>query len=418
MSGIAGLRGTADWGTAERPTNFRERILFISPNGNAPIFALTSKAGKYSVNDPQFSWWAESQNLVRLVTNTGGSLGATDTLITVVGADPGGTTMNALYGAATNLKQGDILLVEPAADAATFTNEYLMVDTVVSDTQLTVRRGQGGSTASTIANGSGLTLVGSAFSEGTSAPRAVARNPVKFSNYIQIFKDTYELTGTAAETFARTGNAWSNDKKRKMFDHAKAIEMSFLFNAAPTELTGDNGKPLRFMGGFRSFIPTTNTTIFTSGGGATTAANFADALTPAYLFDMGGGDTRIGFCGNKARVELGKVIQGATGIKIELGNPVKLFGIDFQEFILPMGRLLLKSHPLLSQHPLYQRSLFVLDFSAIKYTTMKGRPDAKIKDDVQLPDEDIRRGYIQTDCSLLVDGGGLSCAYLGGITAT
>jgi hypothetical protein len=194
--------------------------------------------------------------------------------------------------------------------------------------------------------------------------------------------------------------------------------MSFLFNAAPIELVGDNGKPLRFMGGFRSFIPAVNTTIFTGGGGATTAQNFADALSPAFAFDLGGGDTRIGFCGNKARIELGKVIQAATGIKIELGNPVKLFGIDFQEFILPMGRLLLKSHPLLSQHPLYNRSLYVLDFSAIKYTTMKGRPDAKIKDDVQLPDEDVRRGYVQTDCSLLIDGGGLSCAYVGGITAT
>src|SRR6516225_5933959 len=208
MSGIAGLRGTGDWGTDERPKNFRERILFISPNGNAPIFALTSKAGKYAVNDPEFAWWAESQNLIRLVTS--GGLLATDTLVTVVGADPTSSTMSSLYGAATNLKQGDVLLVEPAADAVTFTNEYLIVDTIISDTQLTVRRAQGGSTAAAIPNGAGLTLVGSSFSEGTSAPRAVSRNPVKFSNYIQIFKDTYELTGTATETFARTGNAWSN----------------------------------------------------------------------------------------------------------------------------------------------------------------------------------------------------------------
>ena len=66
----------------------------------------------------------------------------------------------------------------------------------------------------------------------------------------------------------------------------------------------------------------------------------------------------------------------------------------------------------------YQDGAVGTPLTAIKYTTMKGRPDAKIKDDVQLPDEDVRRGYIQTDCSLLVDGGGLSCAYLGGITAT
>ena len=412
MSGIAGLRGTGDWGTDERPKNFREKILFISPNGNAPIFGLTSKAGKYSVNDPEFAWWAEAQNLIRLVVS--GSLTSSDTLVTVAGTDPSSSAMSALYGAATNLKPGDILLVEPSTDNATYNQEFVEVDTVISDTQFTIRRGAGGSTPGSISNNGGLTLIGSSYAEGSAAPRAVSRNPVKFKNYIQIFKDSYELTGTADQTMARTGSAWSNDKKRKLFDHAKAIEMALLFGRQ-AEVTGDNGKPKRFMGGLREFIPSTNTTVF---GSAVTAASFADAVAPAFNFDLGGGDTRIAFCGNTARVEMGKVIQNTTGIKIELGNPVRVFGIDFQEFILPMGRILMKSHPLLSQHPLYKKSLFLLDFSVIKYTTMKGRPDAKVIDDVQLKDEDVRRGFIQTDCSLMVDGGGLSCAYLGNISAT
>ena len=46
MSGIAGLRGTGNWGTDERPKSFRESILFFSPNGTAAIFGLTAKAGK------------------------------------------------------------------------------------------------------------------------------------------------------------------------------------------------------------------------------------------------------------------------------------------------------------------------------------------------------------------------------------
>lgn len=413
MSGVAGLRGTGDWSTDERPKSFREKILFFAPNGNAPIFGLTSKAGKYSVSDPEFAWWAESQTLVRLVVS--GALVAADTLITVSSVDPTASTLSALYGAATNLKPGDILLSEPAADAAVYAPEMLEVDSVISDTQFVARRGAASTTPASILNGAGLTLIGSAFAEGTGAPRAVSRNPVKFSNFVQIFKDSYELTGTAAQTDTRTGDPWSNDKKRKMFDHSRAIEMSFLFNTVKAETVGDNGKPKRFMGGLRSFIPSTNQTVF---GAPTTAASFSDAIAPAWNFDMGGGDTRIGFCGNVARTELGKVIQAATGIKIELGNIVKVFGIDFQEFILPMGRLLLKSHPLLSQHPLYRKGLYVLDFSAIKYTTQKGRPDAKVQDDVQTKDEDVRRGFIQSDCSLMVDGGGLSLAYVGNISAT
>jgi hypothetical protein len=49
---------------------------------------------------------------------------------------------------------------------------------------------------------------------------------------------------------------------------------------------------------------------------------------------------------------------------------------------------------------------------------MKGRPDGKPKDDVQAKDEDVRRGYIQSDASLMVDYGGLTCAYLGNISST
>ena len=85
---------------------------------------------------------------------------------------------------------------------------------------------------------------------------------------------------------------------------------------------------------------------------------------------------------------------------------------------MPQGRLLLKSHPLLSRHPRYQASGFIVDPAAIKYVTMAGRPDGRVKDDVQNADEDVRRGFIQSDCSLMVDGGGLSCAYIGGISAT
>jgi Family of unknown function (DUF5309) len=421
MSGIAGLRGTGDWGADERPKDFRESILFYSPNGDAPIFALTSKAGKRTVSDPQYFWWAESNTLIRLTTSAA-ALATTDTTVTVVSVDPTNTTMDVAYGTATHLKPGDLLLVEKA-DQLTFDNEILQVDTVLSDTQFTVLRGAGGTVAASIAGSSNLTVIGSSYAEGTSAPRAVSKNPVQFTNYIQIFKDSYEITGTADNTTARTGSAWSNDKKRKMFKHSSDIEWAFMFgrrvgDEVGTPLFGDNGKPIRFMNGIRAQLPASRTTIFSGGPPAVTAANFMDAVAPVFDFDLGGGDSRMGFCGNFARMELGKAIQGATAVKMELGNIIKVYGIAFQELVIPMGRLLLKSHPLLSRHPRYNKSMFIVDFSAVKYVTMKGRPDGKTFDDVQNKDEDVRRGYIQSDCSVMVDGGGLSCAYLGNIVTT
>lgn len=411
MSAVQGLRGTGDWGTDERPKNFRESILFFSPNGDAPIFALTSKMGKRTVDDPEYAWWAEGNNLIRLQVS--GALGTTDTTVTVNSADPTSTTMDVNYGTAGHLKPGDLLLVEKT-DQATFDNEVIQVDTVLGDTQFTALRGASGTTAAAIADQAFLTVIGSAFAEGTAAPRATARNPVKFSNYIQIFKDSYEITGTADKTRARTGSAWSNDKKRKMFKHSSDIELAILFGRA-FEGTGDNGKPLRFMAGLRSQIPSSRTTVF---GAPVTAASFADAVSPVFDFDLGGGDSRMAYCGNTCRVEMGKVIQATTGIRMELGDVIKVYGQAFQEFIMPMGRLLLKSHPLLSRHARYTKSMFIVDQAAMKYVTMTGRPDGKVMDDVQNKDEDVRRGYIQTDCSVMVDGGGLSFAYLGNVSAS
>lgn len=410
MTAVAGLRGTGDWGTDERPKNFREGILRFNPRGTAPIFALTSKAGERTVDDPEYAWWSEGNVLIRLQVN--GAALSSDTLINVDTLDPTLSTLSSNLGTATNLKEGDILLVEPVADTATFNQELIEVDTVISDTQFTVRRAAGNTTAASIADNQWLTLIGSAYAEGTGVPRATSRNPVKNNNYIQIFKDTYELTGTADETFTRTGNGYSEDKKRKSFKHSSDIEWSIMFGRK-AETTGDNGKPKRFMGGLREFIPSTNVTIF---GSAVTPTSFLDMLAPVFDFDTGAGDQRIAFAGNQALIELSKVF--ANEVIYNVQGTVKSYGMDFQEFRMPNGSLMIKSHPLLSRHGLYKKSMFILDFDAIKYVKQKGRPNGTPKDDVQNKDEDVRRGYIQSDAGLMVDYGGLTCAYVGNISST
>lgn len=411
MAAIAGLRGTGDFGADERPKSFREMIQFRNPNGSAPIFGLTSKAGKNTVTDPEFAWWDEPNDVVRLQVN--GAKGPTDTQIVVDSLDPTASTASALYGSANNLKPGDLLMVE-AVDSTTFdgtVNELLLVEQVLSSTTFIVRRGQGGTTAAAIGDNAYLTLVGSAYAEGTGAPKAVSRNPIKYSNYVQIFKDAYELTGSVDATDFRTGNAMSNDKKRKMFKHSMDIEMALMFGRPAETTDPNNGKPLRFMGGLRSFIPNY------AFGAAVTMDSFIDNVSTVFDFESDAGDARLAFAGRTALIELNKVIAATSNVKMELGNTIKVYGRQFRELIMPDGRLLISTHPLLSRHPRYQKSMFVLDFSAIKYTTMKGR-DTRVKDDVQNKDEDVRRGLIQSDVSLKVAGGGLSCKYIANISAT
>lgn len=410
MSTFGGLRGTGDFSADERPKSFREMIQFRNPNGSAPIFGLTSKAGKRTVNDPEFSWWDEPNDLIRLKVN--GALGTADLTVIVDGVDPDAIDPSAVYGSALNLKEGDLLMVE-AADTAVWdgtVNEVLRVTNVSSALSFTAARGQSGTTAAAIGDNAFLLVIGSAYAEGTPAPRPVGRNPIKYSNFTQIFKDTYELTGTADETEFRTGNAWSNDKKRKMFKHSMDIEMALLFGRA-FETVGANGKPLRYMGGLRDYIPNFAFAV------PTTIDTFMEAIGTVFDFDTGAGDTRIGFFGRTALMELNKIVVATTNVKMELGSTVKVYGRNFRELIMPDGRLLMSSHPLLSRHPVYKKSGLIMDFSSIKYVALKNR-DTKVKDDVQTDDEDVRRGYVQTECSLEVLGGGLSNKYIGNISAT
>lgn len=412
MAAVAGLRGTGDWGVDERPKNFREMILFRNPNGTAPIFALMAKVRKESTDDPEFAWWDEPNDIVRLQTTA--EVLASGTTIVVDSGDPDTSNPKANWGLATHLKPGDLLLVEPiGAETAAFNHEIVEVVSVTSPTEFDVVRGAAGTTAATIPADSFLLLVGSSYAEGTRAPIAATRNPQKYFNYTQIFKDTYDITGTAEQTHLRTGDPVKNDKKRKAFDHARAIELALLYGSK-SETVGSNGKPKRTMDGIRKFIPAANTTVFTA---ASDLNDFIDAASVVFDFDSPAGDTRIAFCGNSALNNLNKALANASGqaaLNINFQGGTKVYGMNFMEMRMPQGTILIKTHPLLSRNSLFTNSMVIVDFSAIRWRPLRNR-DTKFKDNVQENDEDTRRGLWITEGGVEVDFGGLTCGYIAGM---
>lgn len=410
MTAVAGLRGTGDWGADQRPKNFRETILFRNPQGSAPITALMSKMSEDSTDDPEFNWWDEPNDIVRLLVN--GAAASGDSIITVDSGDPSTSDPGAVYGKATHLKPGDILLVEPGSSSETqsYDAEHLIVLEVISDTQVKVERGAAGSTAGTIADDSYLLKIGSAYGEGTSSPKAVSRNPIKYYNYTQIFKTPYELTNTARQTNVRTGDPWKNDKKRKMFDHSRDMELAFLFGKRH-ETTDANGKALRFTGGLREFLPAQNVTIRSSA--YSYVREFLDDVYQVFDFDTEAGDERIVFGGNGALNVLNKMADNSGDVNFS--GTIEQYGMKFRQFDMPQGTFYFRTHPLLNRNGMYTNSLFIVDGSALRYRAMKGR-DTKSQDDIQLPDEDTRKGQWFTEAGLEVRYGGLTCGYVGNLS--
>jgi hypothetical protein len=417
---IYGLRGTGDWGPDERPKNFRESILFMQPEGDTPLTALLGKTKSSPTDDPEYSWWFEPKDIVRLRLN--GALGTSDQLITVDGSDPDSSNVRQNYGSAQHLVPGDILLVEPATDTAVYDHEQMVVQTVLSPTQFTASRGAFGTTAAIVADNVYLTKLGSAFAEGTGEPQSTSRNPIKDKNYTQIFKTSYEITGTAGATRARTGDLLKNERMRRSFDHAKAIEWQLLWGV-PSEEVGENGKFIRTTAGIRSIIPSSNTTILADNWGmvdsATAGNNLNDAINKVFEYSSPGGNVRFALCGNGTLNAINKAIMNgskASNITLNMEAKASVYGMGFSELTTPQGKIMLKTHPMMTRHSLHTNSMFLLDFSTIKWRPLKGR-DTKFIDDIQTKGEDVRRGFWMTEAGLMVDMQGQTQGYIGNFGA-
>lgn len=376
--GIAGVRGTGTWGTDERPKNFRESILWMQPNGSAPIFALTGKLKSESLDDPQTSWWQETLGPVRMLINNGANYNSAATTLAVDNGD------------ATDLVPGDLLLV--GTPAVPYTNEIIKVSSVTNATTIVVTRGAAGTTAAAINDNTPLLRIGSSHAEGSGSPSVVHSNPTKYTNYTQIFKTAYEVTETAKATNARTGDPIANDRKRKMFVHSEKIEWSILFGKA-SEVNGSTGTPERTMGGILSML-TSNV----AAGGTWTEDQINDWLASLFNWNADeSGDERIVFSGNAALNYLNKIARGSS--RITFAGVVTLYGMNLTKWIIPQGTIYIKSHPLFNVTPGYSNAFLVLTPAGIKWRPLKGR-DGIVKKNIQANDQDTQKDMWLTEATI------------------
>ena len=389
---FAGMRGTGDWGSEERPTNFREMILFSNPNGRAPLFAFMAKMKKESTDDPEINWWDEQNQIVRVACNYSTGYDSSDNTIEI---DSGGLA----------LKAGDILQIEEGAESATYAYEHARVSSVTDDDTIVLVRGISGTTKGNITDNTYLTKIGSAYEEGTTSPDGTSRNPTKHTNYCQIFKTAVEITNTADKTNARTGDAWKNDKLRKAFDHSVAIELALMFGVA-NESTGSGSKPIRYMGGLRNFISTNNKVYTTSP----TEDDLLDTIHPVFDYDGGGaGDERLVLAGNGFLNNLNRLARNSSSSRINFQGVFKEYGMNLQKWILPQGVLGVRTHPLMNTHSLFKNSAFILNPKGLIWRPLR---DTKFMDNIQANDKDSRKGQWLTESTLEVQHEN-TMAYLG-----
>lgn len=384
---IAGLRGTGDYGADERPKDFREMILWQSPNGETPLTGLMSKMGSEGLTDPEFYWFEEEEEQVRIKI-----VGALTNVATnaVVAAGTVADSTGALSAVA-----GDVYIVEDAYGRVN-TNEIIVVTAnPTTDTGLTIARGQRGSTAAAIPDGAHLLKIGTIFGEGTLSPKSTSKNPTRFDNQAQIFKTTYSVTNTDIKTKKRTGDVLANERKRKMFSHATALEYAYIMGRKFTDVDPSNNKPRRSCNGLLNMI-TSNKVHFGGGGGVTWNEDaFIDAISPCFdITGPGLGDDRIVLCGNGALTEMNKLVKNGSNTRFNFEGVLTSYGMKLNSFVIPQGRLLFKTHPLFNQHPKLRYAMLGINPGALKDRYLR---KTTFKDNIQPNNADYKEGEWLTE---------------------
>jgi hypothetical protein len=372
-----GMRGNGDWVTDQRPKNWRQQVLKLYPNGQAPLTAMLSMMKSASVDDPEFNWWTKT------FSNVTGAVAGVYTLPDLsVAYVNGGVVGSIIYLSITTLlgnrvREGHQILLRDASDYTLdvvgkvvgvtrgAVNSVVAVKLLEADDNSTQGK--------TLADCDIFNIIGNINPEGGEMPEAIAMDPTKVYNYTQIFRTPLSITRTARKTKLRTGDQYQEAKAEALEMHSIEMELAFLWGIK-TEKTGDNGKPERTTQGIINFIrqyAPANVDDFTlnatyhgkawtdSGGGQTWLKN---ALEVLFRY---GAEEKMAFVGSGALLGIDALAEEFGTIQLVPG--AKAYGMQIREWITPFGSIYLKTHPLFSFDATTRNMMLLLEPKELTY---------------------------------------------------
>ena len=355
MPGFLGMRGDGDWVTDQRPENWREQILYLYPNGMAPLTAILSMMGSESVDDPRFHWWTQQQGSV------GGDVGGVYTLPDLsVAYVTGGVAGDVLYVQITTLlanyiREGHQILLRDASDyRVDVVGKVTGVTRGTTNSVLAVKllEDDDNSPDNDLSECDTFLIIGNINPEGGEMPDAVSQDPTEVDNYTQIFRTPLSLTRTARKTRLRTGDQYQKAKSEALEMHSWEMELAFLWGIQTSNI-GDNGKPERTTQGVINFIRTyaaanvDDYSLNATYSGLTWAEGgeiwFKAMLEQIFRY---GANEKLCLCGSGFL--LGIDALAMAGGQINLQPAQKTYGMNIRTWITPFGTIHMKTHPLFS----------------------------------------------------------------------
>jgi len=353
-----------------RKGDFASGLLQTQPTGTAALLALTAGMESVDVSNTVITWFEENHNTGR-----------------VSATNAAGTGTSVIVDDASSIVAGTIYMVEASG-------EFMLVTAVASST-LTVERGFANTTTTTFDGSSTpvpIQRIGTTHEEGSAKPTAVANIGAPRFNYMQIFRNAWDVTGTARKVEYYTGDLVAKNRKDGATFHAEDIERSLIFGRLSIGVR--NAQPYRTMDGLLAQITTNVTTQSTK-----TSYDEVDA----FLMDVfaknikGKPNERIAYCGNTVIKVLNQIAQHHGVIDIVPGQTE--FGLKVNKWLTPYGDISLMTHPLMNESPLWTKDLYVLHPGAIRVRYLRRTMEDSYDKDGTRAGADADYGVYTTELS-------------------
>lgn len=325
----------------DRVGDFSSAMLQINPTGTALLLALSSGMGKESAADTVFNWFEDSHQAGRTTTASGG------------------TTATVVVGDGSMYVPGQVLLVEE-------TGEVILV-TAIAGNSLTVVRGIGDTTVTSIDNTMHVQSIGNAHEEASDRPQAITQQGAPRLNYTQIFRNAWAVSGTAKAVKFRTGNKVAKNKKDCAMYHAEDMERALIFGVKHVGTL--NGKPFRMTDGVIKQIQSYNGIVEAANTGAVAGnysqKDFGDFIRRVFKYNVKGQpNERMALGGDQVLQVLNDMTLLDSNYRITQGETK--VGIAVTTIQTPFGTLKLMTHPLFNENPVWAKNLMVLHPGAIR----------------------------------------------------
>lgn len=339
--------------------SFTGMLTRLMPNGNAPLFVLTSMLKTGTALQVEHGFFTKTMIFPAFTLTA--DIDATQTTLTVA------STANLLPGQLHRLEQ---------------TKEVVIINQVISATQVLVSRGVGnvaGAAITVASQNANAYQIGNAYEEASIRPQALAINPVRVTNLTQIFRNTWAISGSteATQVIAGDTNVAENRQDCAAF-HAADIEKALFFGQKSQGYR--NGQPFRTMDGLVSIVgnlayypPSYAAPNIFPAGATTNYTQLEDMLDPTLnqTTDPKTGNERLIFVGAKAHRVINNI--GRLNGEYQLQHGQTEWGLRFTTFLTTRGTFRLIEHPLFNTNADWSKMAVVVDVATFNVAYLNGR---------------------------------------------